>query len=873
METLYTKQPGTEPLPGYRLIEPLGCGGYGEVWKCEVAGGIFKAIKFVRGDLNSLAPEITAEQELAAFERMKTIRHPFILSLERAEIVDGELIIAMELADQSLEGLFKHHQCQGKPGIPRDDLLRLLADAAEALDLLSFEYGLQHLDVKPANLFVVRNHAKVADFGLVQSYNGEVATGKTYSGGFTPQYSSPEILEGEISRHSDQYSLAIVYQQMVTGALPFQACSAREMMFQHLTAEPDLKALPEADRPVVAKALAKDPHQRYSSCQEFIQALTGKGRALETSVVPIPTHTRRIPLRKTSANPDTPAGVDNTDRQPQQLFDRQQFDLGAKKMAPSPRPPTETVPGFEVLESLSTCLPLKLRKLRSADDQLFLGYLLDDGSSDSRHVEHFRNKTGQIHHEALPPQQIVQVDGRWLLLTEYLHPTLLEEAKAAGTKGKPGIPAEELIDKIGRVALTLDQLYEQYEVPHLCLHPNSIMGAEKQSWLIDFGVIPFLWLPRFGSFKGLNYRYSAPELAENNFFRSTDQYSLAILYAELLTGINPRPQPVANKRRPPKLDLTLLPSSDHEAVMTALDPDPEKRFASCSQFVEALRQRRNLVRRPLPTVSESRIVMVPSGNLAGHDVSPKTSAEALQSWKNLICERCNIKQFHSAKKVQFVERTDHSLYCHARLRYLSGFLVTKLQAFCEEWKGICSQLNAHTFVVRWLQKRSVWKRITRRLTGLELRIRLEVEDPTQTPYTGAHIDIHQFGHPSPACKQWLQAGGPKMLESLSQYLQFLPEQRNSIRLHSGTPFLVYPVLDDSTTGGAIEATAIDVSFGGVKLLVPQESSFQYFYLHFDPSLDTKERALFGTIAWKEPLAKGGYRLGASLLPLSTGSPC
>src|SRR5215468_11254549 len=94
---------GDEPLPGYRLIEPLGSGGFGEVWKCEVPGGLFKAIKFVFGNLNSLDVEgARAEQELQALNRVKEVRHPFVLGMDLIKILDGELVIVMELADKNL---------------------------------------------------------------------------------------------------------------------------------------------------------------------------------------------------------------------------------------------------------------------------------------------------------------------------------------------------------------------------------------------------------------------------------------------------------------------------------------------------------------------------------------------------------------------------------------------------------------------------------------------------------------------------------------------------------------------------------------------------------------------------------------------------
>src|SRR5947208_2675338 len=129
-----TLGPTVEPIPGYKLIARLGRGGFGEVWKAEAPGGLHKAIKFVYGDLTATGDGEPAEQELKSLERVKTVRHPYILSLERFEVVDGQLLIVMELADRNLWDCFRDCRGKGLPGIPRGELLGYLDEAAEALD-------------------------------------------------------------------------------------------------------------------------------------------------------------------------------------------------------------------------------------------------------------------------------------------------------------------------------------------------------------------------------------------------------------------------------------------------------------------------------------------------------------------------------------------------------------------------------------------------------------------------------------------------------------------------------------------------------------------------------------------------------------------
>jgi formylglycine-generating enzyme required for sulfatase activity len=258
------------PPPGFTLLEKLGSGGFGEVWKAQGPGGFAVALKFIR--LGDKAGTV----ELRALEVMKDIRHPHLLVMFGAWQQEDLLIIAMELADGTLTDRLATAQRQGLLGVPLQELLEYMRDAARGIDHLNAIH-IQHRDIKPQNLLLVGGGVKVGDFGLAKLLQ-HTLTG--HSGAYTPAYVAPEFLSGHTSSHSDQYALAVSYCQLRGGRLPFEG-PITQVLTGHALHPPDLTMLPAAERPAAARALAKEPKERWGSCREFVQALASATAGLQ----------------------------------------------------------------------------------------------------------------------------------------------------------------------------------------------------------------------------------------------------------------------------------------------------------------------------------------------------------------------------------------------------------------------------------------------------------------------------------------------------------------------------------------------------------------------------------------------------------------
>jgi serine/threonine protein kinase len=878
---------GAEPIPGYRLLEPLGSGGFGEVWKCEVPGGLSKAIKFVHGNSQSLQADYSpAEQELDALRRIKAIRHPFILSIERIEVAGGELLIVMELADRSLQEMLADYRRQGQTGIPREDLLALLLEAAEALDVMNFQHGLQHLDIKPGNLFLVSDHLKVGDFGLVNSPE-EFGSGSGQRKGVTPLYAAPEILQGGMSRHSDQYSLAIGYQELLTGTLPFQGKNVRQLVVQRLTADPNLEALPAGDRPVLARALARDPEQRFPSCLDLVQALLivpDEGPAGTEAPRPLSQQLSgarlRLPRRyETAAAADRGTPADPRRRPPAGAGATAASAAGpGHDPGDADEPLADTVigdppqqdagaalPGFRFLGCLNQGQLGEIWKVEGPDGRERLARLLPVCAGGSAEAEaRLVARLGALRHAALPPAEVLRTPaGRVAVVTEVGGLTLRDRFQECLEDGSSGIPRSELLGYLAQAGEALDALYQQHGLAHLGLNPRTLLIDDGRSRLTDFGLIALAWLPTGEPAGPLNARYAAPELFGKGGGPAGDQYSLALLYVEMLTGAHARgkqavPRSAATARTA-RLDLGMLPASDRDVIARALSAEPHRRFPTCTALVRALEEATAVgdLYQNLPPV-------LPYTSLQGEPAPPDSVLPPVrQLVAALIAAAQGAMEVCGSGNFQYVIRPGPVLEHRCPVRSFTAGLRLKLDGFRRQWKAEIISKDEASFVCHIKAERTFWQRCVGGQAGLEVEVLVPRCGQPDARLSEATIRIKPFGTTAAEDTDKLLAAAPVLLESLRSYLQVNSERRAHERWPWEHPLQVSPVLPDLEVAAEIAGTGKDISLGGIGFVVPQAPPSDRVYLRLSTATGPLEFALLARVVRVQRRADGCYELGAA----------
>jgi serine/threonine-protein kinase len=267
-------QASTENLGRYEILAELGRGAMGVVYKAiDPLIGRTVAIKTIQLDL--------ARDELANFEERffreaksaGRLNHPNIVTIYDAGKTDNIAYMAMEfLEGQLLKEILDVHTAMSV-----DRIADIAAQVADGL-AYAHENGIVHRDIKPANIMLVRgNVVKITDFGIAQMPCGSRTLAGTVMG--SPKYMAPEQVAGAaVDGRSDLFSLGVVLYEMLTGEPPFDGDNINSTMYRIVNEAPVppktlAPRIPEVFNHIVAKALAKDPGERYQSARELAHDL------------------------------------------------------------------------------------------------------------------------------------------------------------------------------------------------------------------------------------------------------------------------------------------------------------------------------------------------------------------------------------------------------------------------------------------------------------------------------------------------------------------------------------------------------------------------------------------------------------------------
>ncbi|MEE6136217.1 serine/threonine-protein kinase [Mycobacterium sp. 050128] len=264
---------------GYTVLRPLGVGGMGEVYLVRHPRlPRFEALKILRADVSAdpdFQQRFNREAELAG-----SLWHPNIVGVHDRGEFDGQLWIAMDYVNgPDIRALMDQHP----GGMPVGEVVAVVTAVAAALDH-AHHRGLLHRDVKPGNIMISRPEdgspprILLSDFGIarpVEDTTGLTVTNATVG---TVDYSAPEQLLGHpIDGRADQYALAATAYFLLTGAKLFTGASPVAVISAHLTAPPPLPGARRPDLaaadPAFARALAKNPAERFARCGEFAAAM------------------------------------------------------------------------------------------------------------------------------------------------------------------------------------------------------------------------------------------------------------------------------------------------------------------------------------------------------------------------------------------------------------------------------------------------------------------------------------------------------------------------------------------------------------------------------------------------------------------------
>lgn len=471
-----------------------------------------------------------------------------------------------------------------------------------------------------------------------------------------------------------------------------------------------------------------------------------------------------------------------------------------------------------------------------------------------------------LKHPRLSPIEDIHFDeGRILIVGPMPETTLFDRWRMLLAQGKPGIDRRELMQYLAIITEALDHLSRHADLQHLYLNPNSLYYFNGRMRVADYCLPQLAWIPAGQHLDQTGLRYAAPELYDGTYHVNSDQYSLALLYAEMLTGQLPfhgnTLKQWRDQRRSMEIDLKLLPAHEHEILNRALEFEPSRRYASCTSFLDHLIQSQvnsSGYRMKALNQGASDSSLILTGETI--PVIPRDEVDMIL-WR-LIQVVAMRTVYNQDQGIRFMVN-DEGIVIHRCAAWLPGGLaIKKLQGFAHAWNAQLVDVNDgnHEYVYHIRMRQKIWqKMIGRKSEFIEIRIHLQPPKEANVKQTEVEIRICYTDAKPENERDRLEIVVPSLLCSLRTYLLAKNETRLAERYRYESKVYLYPIYVNHV-GEPIVSNSRDISTSGIRVFASSEftSSDCIVQIH------TQE---FGSLILPaklqrcEPLSTGMYDIG------------
>jgi serine/threonine protein kinase len=520
--------------------------------------------------------------------------------------------------------------------------------------------------------------------------------------------------------------------------------------------------------------------------------------------------------------------------------------------------PPDVLADHVFLESLGSSPHFDLWKVRTPKGQLRVVKLLYGLGNPTPKLKENAQCFPSLHHPALLATEVVSVEpGRLVLVTDLAHETLRDRFLKCQSQRLPGIRRIDLIDYVRAAAEVLDYMYQQHGIQHLGLSPRCLVLDNGWLQIADFGLAQLLLHSAGENVAQRNARYAAPELFNKKIVRSSDQVSLALVYAEMLTGIHPWH---GGRRLPP--DLATLPPLDREVITRALAAAPDERWPNCTDMVLALEGTASTEEKGPPEKTDRFVGLVqqPRSGLPApvHDPSHANLRRVIA---DIIAAAGGEVTPQSLDEVPELS-ADGTVLAHKFQAGLPlGAAKEKLASFHKQCFGDRPSEDDNGCLIHIPLATSFWSKWTGRQAALEVDIRLRRASPTSATPIEVAVTMRTAHCGAKHGRKVLEESGPGILENLRQVLLVNSNKRTQGRLAWPHPVRIIPLLPNGERAAAVDCRGKDISQGGLGFYLPDELDTTDVLIEL-PNSAHADVSIPATLVRAKKCADGWYDVGA-----------